>query len=294
MMPIFMRGSGGRAGRAARAPCRSAPRGTPRAPRGSRAGVAEDRGGEQRGVGGARHADGERADRDAGRHLHDRQQRVEAVQRLRLDRHAEHRQRSLRGRHAGQVRGAAGAGDQHLEAALAGRGRVLEQEVGRAVRRDHAHFVRDAELLERLGRGPQGLPVGGRAHDDADERFHRGIVAPATRPLGRAGGQQLAEAAEQLARRGRRPRGIALGPGLARQRAQRLQVGGAMIAASSVHAAASSASRRSRHCSITCSLRTRCRSVSARRASAAGSARRRCAAAACRCRAAGARGRHGW
>ena len=60
----------------------------------------DDRRGEQRRVDGAGAADRERPDRHAGRHLHDREQRVHALQRLRLDRHAEHRQRRLRRRHA--------------------------------------------------------------------------------------------------------------------------------------------------------------------------------------------------
>ena len=61
-------------------------------------------------------ADGQRADRHAGRHLHDREQRITAGQRLRFDRHAEHRQLGQRRRHAGQMGGAAGAGDDQLEA----------------------------------------------------------------------------------------------------------------------------------------------------------------------------------
>ena len=46
--------------------------------------LADDGRGQQAGVEGAGRADGQRADRHAGRHLHDRQQRVDAVQRLRL------------------------------------------------------------------------------------------------------------------------------------------------------------------------------------------------------------------
>ena len=43
-----------------------------------------------------------------------------------------------------------GARDQHLEAARARRGRVLEEQVRRAVRRHHLYLVRHAELLECL------------------------------------------------------------------------------------------------------------------------------------------------
>ena len=53
---------------------------------------------------------------------------------------------------------------------------VLEQQVRRAVRRDHAHLVRHAELVERVGRALHRLPVGSRAHDDSDEGLHTGIL----------------------------------------------------------------------------------------------------------------------
>ena len=51
---------------------------------------AEDADREQRGVAGLAHADGRH--RDAVRHLHDRQERVEAVELLERHRHADHRQ----------------------------------------------------------------------------------------------------------------------------------------------------------------------------------------------------------
>ena len=91
----------------------------------------EDRRGEERGVDGAGAADRERPDRDAGGHLDDREQRVHPGERLRLDRDAEHGQRRLRRGHAGEVRGAAGAGDQHAQAALLGRSRRTRR-AGRA------------------------------------------------------------------------------------------------------------------------------------------------------------------
>ena len=76
---------------------------------------------QQRRIDRAGLADGERADRDAARHLHDREQRILALQRVRVHRHAEHRQRRHRCGHAGQVGGAAGAGDDHLEAVACAR-----------------------------------------------------------------------------------------------------------------------------------------------------------------------------
>ena len=46
-----------------------------------------------------------------------REQRVEAAEVARLDRHADHRQVGVGGEHAGQRRRLAGAGDEHLDAA---------------------------------------------------------------------------------------------------------------------------------------------------------------------------------
>ena len=125
--------------------------------------------------------------------------------------------------------------------------------------------------------GLQRLPVGGRPHDDANERFHRGIVAPVRRQnLVRARSrQQLAQPAEQLPGRRRRARGRAARPGPG-GRASAVAAGrlARQSAPSSVQVAGSSASSRSRQRSIACSLRTRCRSRSraARSASRIGSA----------------------
>ena len=73
-------------------------------------------------------------------------------ERFRLHRHAQHRQRGLRGRHAGQMRRAAGAGDDDLEAARARAGGVFEQQVRRAMRGDHAHLVRDRQACRAFRR----------------------------------------------------------------------------------------------------------------------------------------------
>ena len=74
-------------------------------------GKRQHRGREQGGIGRAGLADGERSDGNAGRHLDDGKQRILARQRLRFDRHAEHRQRGHRRGHAGKVGRTAGAGD---------------------------------------------------------------------------------------------------------------------------------------------------------------------------------------
>ena len=58
-----------------------------------------------------------------------------------FDRHAEHRQRRQRRRHAGQMRGAAGAGDDDLVAGSLGALGELVEPVGRAVRRDDPPVV---------------------------------------------------------------------------------------------------------------------------------------------------------
>ena len=135
--------------------------------------------GEQRRIDGAGLADRERADRHARRHLHDGIERVDARQRLRFDRHAEHRQRGHRRRHAGQVRGAARAGDDDLDA---GRLRALGEgvePVGRAVGRDDALVVADAERVERLGGMPHGRPVRLAPHDDRDRLGHAPLIRQA-------------------------------------------------------------------------------------------------------------------
>ena len=80
----------------------------------------QNRNREQARVGRARGADRDRRHRNALRHLHDRQQRIEAVQRRALHRHADHGQHGVRGHHPRQVRRAAGARDDHFQPALRG------------------------------------------------------------------------------------------------------------------------------------------------------------------------------
>ena len=71
--------------------------------------------GEQPGVAGP--ADGHGRDRHPGRHLHDGEQGVHAVEVLQRHRHADHGQRGEGGEHAGQVGRAARAGHDHADAA---------------------------------------------------------------------------------------------------------------------------------------------------------------------------------
>ena len=123
-------------------------------------GARENGRGEQRGIDRARPPDRERPHRDAGRHLHDREQRVDPLERLRLDRDAEHGQRGLRRSHPGQMRGASRPRDDHLQPSLLGRACVLEEEVGRSVRGHDPLLVVDPERSERLRGMAHRLPVG--------------------------------------------------------------------------------------------------------------------------------------
>ena len=77
----------------------------------------------------------------------------------------------MRGDHAGQVRGAAGAGDDDLEAFGLGALGELHHALGRAVGRDDAGFVGDFEGIEGFGGVLHGRPVGLAAHDDGDGRI---------------------------------------------------------------------------------------------------------------------------
>ena len=72
--------------------------------------------------------------------------------------------------HAGQVGGAAGAGDDDPEPCRLGALGEGDEAVGRAVGGDDAGVVGDAERVERLGRVAHGRPVGLAAHDDGDGR----------------------------------------------------------------------------------------------------------------------------
>ncbi len=112
-------------------PLRPPPPPWPRAPRGApRSAVVlerEDARREERGVGGI--ADRHRRDRNAGRHLHDREQRVEPVERLPAHRHADDGEQCLRGSHPRQVGSAARAGDDYAQTAPGRALRVAVQQI---------------------------------------------------------------------------------------------------------------------------------------------------------------------
>ncbi len=136
-----------------------------------RIGGGQDLHGQQARV--RRVVDRDRGDRHAGRHLRNRQQRVDAVQHRGCDGHADHRQGRDGGDHAGQVRGAASAGDDHRESARSRVFRVVEHPARCAVRGDDRHFVGDAELREHVGRRLHHGQIGVAAHDDANQRALR-------------------------------------------------------------------------------------------------------------------------
>ena len=108
---------------------------------------------------------------------------VLALERVRIHRHAEHRQRRHRRRHAGQMRGAAGAGDDDLEAASRARFGESIEPVRRAMGGHDQRLVADAERIQRLGGVLHRRPVGLAAHDDRD-RFcrHSRFPGPCAKP----------------------------------------------------------------------------------------------------------------
>jgi len=138
----------------------------------SRVFVGQDRGRQQRGVHGPGPADGHGAHRHAGRHLHDGEQRIEALERFGLDGDAEDRQRRLGRGHAGQMRGAAGAGNNDFQAALLRGARVFEQQVRRPMSGNDPGFIRNAQVFEGLGGVGKRFPVGPRTHDETNQRRH--------------------------------------------------------------------------------------------------------------------------
>ena len=123
-------------------------------------------------------------DRHAGRHLHDREDRVEAARGAEpaRQRHADHGQVGVRRGDARERGGQAGAGDDHAQPAHARVAAVVGDGVGVAVRGHDADLERDARLLEHRARLLHLGHVGLRAHDDPDAR--RGDLEVVERGLG--------------------------------------------------------------------------------------------------------------
>jgi hypothetical protein len=134
----------------------------------------EDLGGEECGVGGSGFADGECADGNPFGHLHDREKRIDSVEKGSGNGHAENGDGGLGSDHAGKMGGASGGSDDHLKSTgFGGRG-VFEHPVGGAMGGDDADLVRDGELGEDVDGRLHGVEVGARTHDDADERSGHG------------------------------------------------------------------------------------------------------------------------
>ena len=98
--------------------------------------------------------------------------------------------------HAGQMRGAAGAGDDDLVAGAAGALGEGDQPVGRAVGRDDAVVMGDAERIERVGGVAERRPVGLAAHDDGDRAASGSTMALFPLPAAR---QRAADYSGRLA-----------------------------------------------------------------------------------------------
>ena len=131
---------------------------------------------------------------------------------------------------------------------VARRGGVFEQQVGGAVGRDDPHLVRHAERSS-ISAACEGLPVGRRTHDDANEWFHRSIVQGAAEGAKSRAFERVAQPAEQLAAAAG-GRAAPLGAGLARPATAVLQVAAGSIAPPAPPAPPSRSSR-SRQSSIT-------------------------------------------
>ena len=119
-----------------------------------------------------RAVDRDARDRDARRHLRDREQRVEPVaDALRRTKwHADHRQVAVGGDDAGQRGRHPGPGDDHAHASQLGSRGVLGDTAGIAMRRQDLQLVGDPALPKLGKRRVHRLEVGLRPDEDADER----------------------------------------------------------------------------------------------------------------------------
>ena len=109
----------------------------------------EDLQSEQAGIAAAADRDG--GDGDAAGHLNDGEKRVEALEGFALDGNADHGERSGAGEHAGQMRGAAGCGDDDFEAAGVGGAAEFEHIIGCAMGRENLDMRVDAEFGAGFG-----------------------------------------------------------------------------------------------------------------------------------------------
>src|SRR6266478_1619778 len=135
-------------------------------------GDAQDPRREPRRVLGAGLADGHRRDRDAGGHLDDRVERVDAAKVLRRHWHANHRQVGPRSHHARKMRGATGRRDDDLQPALTRARRPLHDTAWVAVRGADLDLVLDPQLVQDFDARLHERQIGFGAEDDAYDWLH--------------------------------------------------------------------------------------------------------------------------
>ena len=116
-----------------------------------------------------------------GGHLHRGKQRIHALERRALHRHAQHRQQRVRGADSRQVRRAAGRRDDHFDPAAFGAAHILGRLFRRAVRRKHAAFVLHAEFRQHLVGLAHDIPVRLAAHDHSNQRMGAHGYCPCAR-----------------------------------------------------------------------------------------------------------------
>ncbi len=138
-----------------------------------RIGERQDSRGKVGGVLRPRTPDRDRGDRHAGRHLHDRIERIGAPERSAIQRNPDHRASGQRGQHAGQVGGQPGRTDEEQHAGRLGLGDVGMERIGLAVSADDRGLPGDAVVVEHVEAALQGGQIGAGAADHGDGRHRR-------------------------------------------------------------------------------------------------------------------------
>ena len=131
--------------------------------------LAENPGRKYRGV--LRVVDPDRRDRDAGRHLNDREKRVEPIEDAHrgAERDADHRQLRMSGDDTRERGRKTGSADQHPKPAVGRRLRVLGNRVGVAVRGSNLELPADLASVELVERRLHALAIGLGADQDPDD-----------------------------------------------------------------------------------------------------------------------------
>ena len=135
--------------------------------------AGQDRDRQQRCIGGARLADGQRGDRNPLGHLDNGEQGIDALQAGGRHGHRQHRQDRLGGDHSRQMRRTAGSGNDDLQSPRLGLLGILKKPVGGAVCRNDPRFVGDGELPQQVNARKKDFVVALASHDHANGR--RGV-----------------------------------------------------------------------------------------------------------------------